>query len=84
MRKVFFFDLTFLKEFKQEIFASDLKEIYTAFTLLMDLTRIIMKVEDIRGEDDTAKMTKAFDVIRAKVGIIVPFEKLIYAYEQVF
>ena len=41
MKRVFFFDHTYLKEFKENVFISDFEEIYFTRDLILDLTRLV-------------------------------------------
>ena len=83
MRRAFFFDLLYLKEFKSEFHRSDLDEVNFAFSLILDVTRLIANNENFRGSD-TERMSKAFDFMRGKIGIIVPFPKFVVAYNMAF
>lgn len=82
--RVCFFDLVYTKEFKQDIFRMDLDEVYFAFNLLRDVTRLFYKNEGMQGQDDNERMAKAFSCIKGKIGIIVPHHQMIDAYTSIF
>jgi hypothetical protein len=75
-------DLLYLKEFKQEVFRSDFDELTFTISLIMDITRgIADRDESLRQiHNDKLKMSKAFGSLKSKVGIIVPFERTVQAF----
>ena len=86
MRRILVFDLIYLREFKQETFRSDFDEITFTVYMIMDVTRALAeKDESLRQlQSDNLKMSKAFAKIKNKIGVIVPFERMIQAFKQLF
>jgi superfamily I DNA and/or RNA helicase len=45
MKRIFFFDLIYLKELKDQVFASDFDEVRFTYNLIMDVTRLMSENE---------------------------------------
>lgn len=82
MKRVFYFDHTYLKEFKEQVFNSDYDEVKFAMFLILDLTRLLVENESMSGRSDNEKMTLAFSFLKGKIGIIIPFRNYIVAYHK--
>lgn len=80
-------DLLYLKEFKQDVFRSDFDEFTFTMFMLLDVTRQLAERDEglKQLQSDRVKMNRAFGgSLRSKIGIIVPFERSVQAFNQLF
>ena len=84
MKRLLVFDLPYLKEFKKETFRSDFDELQFAISILFDVTRAIAERDPALAglSNDSFKMTKAFNYLKNRIGIMVPFERSIASFRQ--
>lgn len=83
MRRVLVMDLLYLKEFKQDVFRSDFDEFTFTMYMLLDITRCLAERDEGLKQlhSDRVKMNRAFGgSLRSKIGIIVPFERSVHAF----
>lgn len=86
MRKAVFFDLLYLKEFKQVTYKSDFDELQFVVQLILDLTKIIGEREPSLSQlfNENLRGQRAFQRLRNKLGVIVPFERCIRIFHTYF
>lgn len=86
MRRVLFFDLLYLKEFKQDTYKSDFDELQFALSLILDVTRALAEREPALASlhSDHLRMQKAFLKLKGRIGVMVPFERSIAPFHTLF